>query len=251
GTSVELVLGSEVTKAAGYRDPGRPGDVEPVPDDDDVVDFSPREHGGFVEPADANVGDPRPERFGIDVWEPGTRVVAGERTRPWMLVLLPLLSIGWLLLWLLAAVIGGAIFGTLAMVIVLVTSAFGIDTFDLLMNDTTSAATFAVSGVIALIYVVPPGVAVWQQALGSRVSIDWEGGYVEQRGGLSRTTMPIGQVRGVDVRSSFGTRRLLLLTAHGDVALASGDEELTAVAVALGRALDVPVSHPGVSDPKP
>ena len=72
-----------------------------------------------------------------------------------------------------------------------------------------------------------------------------------QRTKVLRRVGLIGQVRGVDVRSSFGTRRLLLLTAHGDVALASGDEELTAVAVALGRALDVPVSHPGVSDPKP
>lgn len=242
--AVELLLASDETKASGYRDPGRPADVEPVPDEDEVGDFAPRVHGGFVEPQGVELASPRPEPLGIEVWEPGKRVVAGERGRPWLLALLPLLVVGWLVLWILGAVFGGGVLGFFAAIIALAMSLVGIDVWWLLLSDATTYVTLIASALLALYYVVPPGAALLEGGLGSEVRIDWDNGCLERRSGFTRLVMPLGQVRGVDVRSSLGKRRLLLLTTYGDVALAAGEEELSAVALVLARALDVPVSYP-------
>jgi len=241
---VELLFPTDEARAHGYRDPGRPADVRPIPDHDEIEDFEPRRHGGFVEPEGEDIPAPRPERVGIETFELGRRVVAGRKSKPWAALLIPLLVVGGLILWILLAVVSGTILGLVGALVSIAASFVGLNLWSIVTSGVVTTVTLVVSAIVALVYAVPPAVVLLRQTLGGQVTIDWRGDRVEQHDLLTRMVMPLSHVRGVDVRASMGQRRLLLRTSEGDVVLATGDDDLTPVAVALARSLDVPVTYP-------
>jgi hypothetical protein len=229
-----------------YRLAARPTGVFEIPDSG-VLDPQPRHHGKFVEPEGTELAafEQAADRgFHVDVFEPGKRVVLGERPRPWRLLAVLLFPFGWVIAWCLYAAYAGLFACVLIGILAIAASTVGIDLWFLMSNE-ISMVVFQLGCAIAGFVTVAP--IVWeavQSALGSRIDLDWGQQQVRHMRPLSKTTFPLAHVDGITVRRSRFKLRLVVQLHDGDLPVVAGGDEIIALAVDLARSLDVPVSLP-------
>lgn len=229
----------------GYRSAARPVGMVDVPEGDLPVDFSPRMHRGFAEPARDLPKEVDEKKLGVAPWVPGTRVRVGARPRPLRLLQVPLVLLVTLIAWLLVL---SAVMCVVSVVAVTATALFDSvaeDIWQLLANEWVHMGVGGLTALGCLAVAAPLVVDIVRQAIGRRVEIDWEFDRLEVSDLGSKRSMPLGHIGAVAVRRVFGgNQRVYLQTHDGDVPVLAGDEAVEPAAVALARALDVPVTFP-------
>lgn len=241
GIAVELLMKpARAAPGSVYRRSARVPDARDVPREV-VLDHLPRQHARFEEPegfVPEPIDEAQAERWGVRTWEPGTRVIFGDRPRRWPLLLLPLLPLAWLVLTMLSAIVLGMLVGVCLALVMVGASLLGIDLSWLLSANPLYYAIFALCALGSFIQVGGHARSILRNSLATNIVVDWRAEHVrcEQFAGSWR--VPLSHVDGLALRGG----RLYLLLQERDVRLARGGDGLASLAVELARRLDVPVS---------